>query len=146
MDINKIFYPNEECLKYVKEAVLEIEIVAKYPTRILKYSPFQKFCTTMEGEKCDDFLSIYVENPESLRKKIPSYLLTTGPCLLFDYSSRKRLHKLKRELYDRSISALRIIKIQAKSEREIERKKLLDLSSILGERIIYELESDLRNE
>lgn len=29
MDINKVFYPNEECIKYVKEAVLEIEIVAK---------------------------------------------------------------------------------------------------------------------
>ena len=146
MDINKVFYPNEECIKYVKEAVLEIEIVAKYPTRILKYSPFLKFSTMLEGKKCDDFLSAYVENPESLKKTIPSYLLTTGPCFLFDYSSRKRLHKLKRELYDRSISSLLIIKAQAKSERETERKKLLDLSSILGERIIYELESDLRNE
>ncbi len=146
MDMNKIFYPNEKCLKYVEEAVLEIEIVANYPTRILKYSPFLKYCTMLEGEKYEDFLSVCVENPESLRNRIPIDVFRTGPCLLPDYLLRKRLHKLKRELYDRSISALLPIKIQAKSEKEIERKKLLDLSCILGKMITYELRNDLLNE
>ncbi len=88
MDINKVFYPNEECIKYVKEAVLEIEIVAKYTTRILKYSPFLKFSTMLEGKKCDDFLSAYVENPESINDPAAScgVLREVAPLHIVEYA------------------------------------------------------------
>ena len=52
MDINKVFYPNEECIKYVKEAVLEIEIVAKYTTRKFQnISFYQKHGFYLTNEK-----------------------------------------------------------------------------------------------
>lgn len=146
---SKMFYPNMECLKYVETAVSELEIVIKYPTRILERSPFVKYCAVLEKGKCDDFLSICVDNPDKIRKGkwFESAITTVAEpillSLLDDSIERSRLRKRKKELYDKCNLILVEIKAQLKKEKAQDRKDLLILSCLLAERIIYELKSDL---
>lgn len=142
---SKMFYPDMECLQYVEIAVSELEIVIKYPTRILDRSPFVKYRAVLEKGKCDDFLSICVEDPDRIRNalwKIP----IGGPVLfpfLDDSIERSRLRKKKKELHDRCNLILLELETQLKSEKAKDRKELLVLSRLLAERIVYELKSDL---
>lgn len=142
---SKMFYPNMECLKYVETAVSELEIVIKYPTRILERSPFVKYCAVLEKGKCDDFLSICVDNPDKIRNTLWRLPLA-GP-LLFPFSidslEWSQVRKKEKELYDKCNLILVEIKTQLKKEKAQDRKDLLILSCLLAERIIYELKSDL---
>lgn len=143
---SEMFYPNMECLKYVETAVSELEIVIKYPTRILERSPFAKYRAVLEKGKCDDFLSMCVENPDKIRNawwKNITFVMVLKFGFLEDKIEQERIRKREKELYNKCNLILVEIKAQLKKEKAQDRKDLLILSSLLAERIIYELKSDL---
>jgi hypothetical protein len=140
---SKMFYPNMECLKYVETAVSELEIVIKYPTRILEHSPFAKYRAVLDKGNCDDFLSVCVENPDKIRNTLWRQWMLMLCYPWDDRIEQARLRKRKKELHDRCNLILLELKTQLKLEKAQDRKELLILSCLFTERIIYELKSDL---
>ena len=63
-----IFYPNEQCLSYAEKVVTEIEKILKNPKKTIENSFLKKYISVLEKEQCSDFLKMYTDEYQFLRK------------------------------------------------------------------------------